>query len=392
MQVPVDAIKLAQPLANWPPHIDWMQTLGGVLSIGLDLQREPLDVFFPPALAGRPLTSLGLSIKKGFKRLSAAMFVLMHAMKFDPEDSKLELVMDVLLRLRSIPVMYTAKESFEGHTFDYIMLSNRQSLRQRLNPLQLAFLMESMVLERSEKSQEYKAKTNKDKLFAIVEEFNKQPGVRDMRGWQIQPDERWALCNLSIGCCDEAKTLLRLHLNHFKWADCAVTRDHLRSTSWLVGYCGANSIAPAIWKELLVVTVESQVLFLERYFESFSQSVAKKHNASKKSRVSSRWSVDEFNMQALIAALYLALQSKFFLDAALEPDFKKSLCKEKLRMFKEGCALHVYLSREGCNFVGWRSQGAPVLSIIPRDIRTNVLLLPLTSKTSRTSQTQRQGL
>lgn len=335
MSVPFDAIKMQQPLANWPPHIDWMQTLGGVMTIGLDLQREPLDVVFPSGLCGRPVVVGSFAIKKGFKRISSALYVLMYAMQMDPEDDALQPMAKVLVNLRAIPVMYTHKDSAEAHTFDYIALSNRQSMRQRLNPLQLAFLMETMVIERSEKSVEYKGKPMKEKLFAMVDEYNKQPGVRDMKGWQIQPDERWALCNLSIGCTADVKNLLRVHLNKYKWADCALTRDHLRSTAWLLGSVGLHSGAPSLWKELLLIKAESQELFVRRYFVSFD----KKNTTSKKSRVSFRLSVDEFNMQASLAAVYLALETKFFLDAAMPDDAKSTIRAEKLRMFMEGCAL-----------------------------------------------------
>ena len=78
MMVPIDAIHLAKPDADWPPHIDFMQTLAGVLSIGLDLQREPIDVKFPISLCGRPISTQGLQIKKGFKRIAVALLILMQ--------------------------------------------------------------------------------------------------------------------------------------------------------------------------------------------------------------------------------------------------------------------------------------------------------------------------
>ena len=102
MSIPFDAIKLGAPLANWPPHIDWMQTLGSVMSSGLDLQREPLDIAFPSGLGGRRVTVGSVTIKKGFKRFSTAMYVLMHAMKLDPDDVTLLPMALVFVNLRSI--------------------------------------------------------------------------------------------------------------------------------------------------------------------------------------------------------------------------------------------------------------------------------------------------
>jgi hypothetical protein len=134
----VDAFKLCKPDSDWPPHIDFMQTLGGVLTIGLDLQREPIDIMFPSSLGGQAVKPCSINVKKGFKRLTAALFVLKTSLtSFEPEDAELDCVKNVLLRLAKIPVAYTKKADHEGHVFDYIMLSNRQALRQRLNPLQL---------------------------------------------------------------------------------------------------------------------------------------------------------------------------------------------------------------------------------------------------------------
>jgi hypothetical protein len=76
-------------------------------------------------------------------------------------------------------------------------------------------------------------------------------------------------------------------------------------------------------------------LFLKRYFANFDKKVP----SSKKSRASFRLSVDEFNMQALFATLFVALESKFFRDIVMADDVKATLRSEKLRMFNEGCAL-----------------------------------------------------
>ena len=62
--VPVDVFKLSKPDADWPPHIDFMQTLGGVLTLGLDLQREPIDIKFPSSLGGQAVRPCSIIIKR----------------------------------------------------------------------------------------------------------------------------------------------------------------------------------------------------------------------------------------------------------------------------------------------------------------------------------------
>ena len=336
--VPVDVFKLSKPDADWPPHIDFMQTLGGVLTLGLDLQREPIDIKFPSSLGGQAVRPCSIIIKKGFKRLTTALLILKTSMmSFEPEDNDLDCVMNVLLRLAKIPVAYSKKSDDEGHVFDYIMLSNRQALRQRLNPLQLAFLMDMLADERAAKTNDAKG-GKRDRVVAVVEDYNKQPGVRDMKPWQISTEERWALCNISIGLSQTSKTMLRVHLNRFKWVDCALTRDHCRSTAWLVGCSDAKSGTSGTWKELLTVTEASQEYFLSRYLETFQKSHAirrglKKQNLSR----SSRLSTDDFVMASNVAAVYLALEHQFKTNSSAIIGVKTQFCLERRRMFADGC-------------------------------------------------------
>ena len=341
LNVPVDAIQVTKPDADWPPHIDFMQTMAGILTMGLDLQREPIDVKFSNALAGRNITVQGLQIKKGFKRITAALYILKHCMTHDPDDPALDCMANVLLRLRDIPIAYTEKANSEGHTFDYIMLSNRQSLRQRLSPLQLSFILDNMVLDRAKASGDLMltgVNNKKERLFQVIEDYNKQPGVRDVKPLQISPEERWALCNINIGLSETCKTLLRIHLNRFKWTECALTRDHCRSQAWLLGNSSAGAGAPVLWKELLTVTPPSQELFLTRYLEQFVKIANGKRTSKQKSgRINGRLSLDDFNMSAGICALYLNLEQQFKENAAMDASKKDHICTEKRRMFEEGC-------------------------------------------------------
>ena len=315
MLVPIDAFQVQRPDSDWPPHIDFMQTMARILSIGLDLQRAPIDVKFPVALCGRPITTQGLQVKKGFKRITAALYILMHCLEFDPEDPALDVVKSVLVNLSLIPCTYKHHTTEHGHVFDYIMLSNRQSLRQRLSPLQLSFILDTMVVSQSSSDALSLKGTKKEKLFAIVEIYNKQPGVRDVRAWQISSEERWALCNICIGLSETSKTILRVHLNMFKWSECALTRDHCRSTQWLPG----NSVGTGTWKESLMITPASQELFLDRYLTTFAKGMPKTGQKKQKGgRPSGRASVDDFNMQASVCALYLSMETLFKATSAMD--------------------------------------------------------------------------
>jgi hypothetical protein len=178
----------------------------------------------------------------------------------------------------------------------------------------------------------------KEKLFAVVEDYNKQPGVRDMKPWQISTEERWALCNISTGLSQTSKTMLRVHLNRFKWVDCALTRDHCRSTAWSIGCSAATSGTSGTWKELLTVTPASQEYFLSRYLETFQKSQAirrglKKQNLSR----SGRLSTDEFIMASSVAAVYLALEQQFKTNSSASIEVKTQFCADRRRMFADGC-------------------------------------------------------
>jgi hypothetical protein len=315
MLVPIDAFQVQRPDSDWPPHIDFMQTMARILSIGLDLQRAPIDVKFPVALCGRPITTQGLQVKKGFKRITAALYILTHFLELDPEDPALDVVKSVLVNLSLIPCTYKHHTTEHGHVFDYIMLSNRQSLRQRLSPLQLSFILDTMVVSQSSSDALSLKGTKKEKLFAIVEIYNKQPGVRDVRAWQISSEERWALCNICIGLSETSKTILRVHLNMFKWSECALTRDHCRSTQWLPG----NSVGTGTWKESLMITPASQELFLDRYLVTFAKGMPKTGQKKQKGgRQSDLASDDDFNMQASVCALYLSMETLFKATSAMD--------------------------------------------------------------------------
>jgi hypothetical protein len=76
---------------DWPcglqSHQDWLGTLGGIVALGLDTRREAIDVHFAAVMGGKSMAVRSVQITKGFKRVSCAAYVLMHAMmKKEPDD------------------------------------------------------------------------------------------------------------------------------------------------------------------------------------------------------------------------------------------------------------------------------------------------------------------
>ena len=159
-----------------------------------------------------------------------------------------------------------------------------------------------------------------------------------MKAWQISTEERWALCNISTGLSETSKTALRVHLNRFKWIDCALTRDHCRSTSWLGGRSATTAGTTTLWKELLKVSEASQEYFLMRYLDQFQKAQIirrglKKQNVSRTGRLST----DDFVMASSIAALYLSLEHQFTTHSSASADVKAKVVDDKRRVFEDGC-------------------------------------------------------
>jgi hypothetical protein len=66
IKVPLLTLQFKQPVAGWPPLLDWKTVAADVLTNGFASKREPIDVI---------PNDTQLSIVKGFTRASVCLFI-----------------------------------------------------------------------------------------------------------------------------------------------------------------------------------------------------------------------------------------------------------------------------------------------------------------------------
>lgn len=91
---------------------------------------------------------------------------------------------------------------------------------------------------------------------------------------------------------EEAREVLRAHLDHNKWKDAAINTEQLRSVRWMVGSQPKGNTCPAELRRVLCVTPQSQVLHLKLVVHLFGEQ-SRRLRASARSRV--RLSSDQFD-------------------------------------------------------------------------------------------------
>lgn len=100
---------------------------------------------------------------------------------------------------------------------------------------------------------------------------------------------------------EEAREVLRAHLDHNKWKDAAINTEQLRSVRWMVGSQPKVGNCPAELRRVLCVTPQSQVLHLKLVVHVFGEQ-SRRLRASAKSRV--RLSSENFDAFADFACMY----------------------------------------------------------------------------------------
>ena len=92
IDIPITAIHFVKPDDHYPPIMDWISTMCGVLTLGVDLRREPCDIKFNSSLAGELIQIRSLGIMKGVRRLTSMAWILMYCMRQQPNDPQLHCV------------------------------------------------------------------------------------------------------------------------------------------------------------------------------------------------------------------------------------------------------------------------------------------------------------
>lgn len=100
---------------------------------------------------------------------------------------------------------------------------------------------------------------------------------------------------------EEAREVLRAHLDHNKWKDAAINTEQLRSVRWMVGSQPKATNCPAELRRVLCVTPQSQVLHLKLVVHVFIEQ-SRRLRASARARC--RLSCENFDAFADFACMY----------------------------------------------------------------------------------------
>ena len=82
--LPFTALKMQEPDDGWGNRCDLWSTFQGMLAVGCDLRREPLDVKFDLQAKGAAITPSSATPMKGNARITCMLRVLRFAMQLEP--------------------------------------------------------------------------------------------------------------------------------------------------------------------------------------------------------------------------------------------------------------------------------------------------------------------
>ncbi|CAK9065270.1 Uncharacterized protein SCF082_LOCUS33439, partial [Durusdinium trenchii] len=134
--VHIKDIKICLPPDGLPCVNDWITTVLSFLFSGSRLRREPIDLYVlkPEAADGQPR----LGIKKGFTRLSSALFLAQVVSDLDP----------VAAKIFGIPSSISSFQDAETISFDAMQLSTQGAERQRKGVMKMAMRFEALLHEK----------------------------------------------------------------------------------------------------------------------------------------------------------------------------------------------------------------------------------------------------
>ena len=211
VKVSVASFSFAVPVDGLPSCQDWLTLVDSLLSAGLDLAREPISANF--GLQSGKIEMFGLSILKGFTRLSAAMWLLLVASATDLESEydKLKPLFGVLDRIMMIPVKLSfglSKVEINNHN---LLLSFRGSERQAPSVVTVAMRLADN-LEEKQRSGHFPADFSFQKrLESVIQEFHDTTGM--LARWHLDDTKRKAVSNFIQGTSPAAREVITQHLH-----------------------------------------------------------------------------------------------------------------------------------------------------------------------------------
>ncbi|CAK9104214.1 Uncharacterized protein SCF082_LOCUS48644 [Durusdinium trenchii] len=192
--------------------------------------------------------------------------------------------------------------------------------RQPPNVLQLA-LRFSRVMELDEGSHPPGTSTE-ERLMAVVHQFHDSEGLSQRH--RMDEDKLRSVYNLIAGSSNEAREVMRAHLDRFKWKEAALNTEQLRSNRWMIGASPKASACPAELRRCLTVTPQSQVMHLKLIINIFVEG-GRRLTPSARSRL--RMSSDVFDAHADYACIYSALLVEARQLASFTPEKEAQIMK-----------------------------------------------------------------
>ncbi|CAK9053215.1 unnamed protein product [Durusdinium trenchii] len=174
---------------------------------------------------------------------------------------------------------------------------------------------------------------------------------------------------------EEAREVLRAHLDHNKWKDAAINTEQLRSVRWMVGSQPKGNTCPAELRRVLCVTPQSQVLHLKLVVHLFGEQ-SRRLRASARSRV--RLSSDQFDdFFADFACMYSMVLTEArqlsTWNAEKEETLMKSFFQRDYKADVEAIVTSKLATWKLQHFGLWHDLVAPVTSPVPETSAAEVM-------------------
>ncbi|CAK9039774.1 unnamed protein product [Durusdinium trenchii] len=243
VRVPLNAIRIHTPDDGLPVIEDFLTTVISFIFSGSRLDREPLDLTFVSSRGEdtEPMDDSpynpSLSVKKGFTRLTAGLFLVLLASDLDPVSGQ-DLILPLLPAIRDIwnlPSCISHGQAHEEISFEAMQLSCQGAERQRKNDdiqptqaLQMSLRFEKLMVEERFKVS-LEEKTDVELLGMLIDRYNTYKSNLAIRKWQISDDMRRSIEGIVIGMTPTTKRLIRSHLDFNKWEESAYNESILKS-------------------------------------------------------------------------------------------------------------------------------------------------------------------
>ncbi|CAK9003618.1 unnamed protein product [Durusdinium trenchii] len=246
VRVPLNAIRIHTPDDGLPVIEDFLTTVICFIFSGSRLDREPLDLTFVSSRGEdtEPMDDSpynpSLSVKKGFTRLTAGLFLVLLASDLDPDI-------------------------------------------QPTQALQMSLRFEKLMVEERFKVS-LEEKTDVELLGMLIDRYNTYKSNLAIRKWQISDDMRRSIEGIVIGMTPTTKRLIRSHLDFNKWEESAYNESILKSRRHRL-HEGAKGVSGQ-WVMILTVSEAAQELHFKKYNQWWSVN-ARRVKRSTRSRL--RW-------------------------------------------------------------------------------------------------------